>query len=121
MIGVLAFGLLEGLLIAAGLGLVTLLFGTKQRSTHVLGKEPQTAVYRSLEHYPAGKTYPGLLILRFDGTLFFANAHDFVTAVRQQIEIVDPAPKVVLLDGESMNDIDATGLITLQEFHDQLR
>jgi high affinity sulfate transporter 1 len=121
MIGVLALGLLEGLVIAALLGLITLLFGTKKRSTYVLGKEPQTAVYRSLEHFPEGETYPGLLIIRFDGTLFFANAHDFVTAVHQTIAAAEETPKVVLLDGESMNDIDATAVITLQEFYDQLQ
>ena len=44
-----------------------------------------------------------------------------MTAVRQPIEVADPAPMVVLLDGESINDIDATAVITLQEFYDQLQ
>jgi MFS superfamily sulfate permease-like transporter len=120
MIGVLAFGLLEGLVIAAGLGLISLLIGTKSRNTSVLGKVPDTAVYRSVEHYPEAETYPGLLILRFDGTLYFANAHDFQTAVRQAIAGAEPKPDVVLLDGESMNDIDATAVITIREFQAQL-
>jgi high affinity sulfate transporter 1 len=120
MIGVLAFGLLEGLVIAALLGLITLLIGTKQRSTSVLGKEPETAVYRSVEHYPEAETYPGLLILRFDGSLYFANAHDFQTAVNRAIDSSDPTPQVVLLDGESMNGIDATAVITLREFQEQI-
>ena len=120
MVGVLAFGLLEGLVIAALLGLVTLLFGTKTRSTSVLGKEPQTAVFRSIDNFPEGETYPGLLIIRFDGTLFFANAHDFVTALRSAIADADPPPQVVLIDGESMNDIDATAVITLRETQEQL-
>ena len=38
MIGVLALGLLEGLVMAAMLGIISLLFGTKQRKTSVLGK-----------------------------------------------------------------------------------
>jgi high affinity sulfate transporter 1 len=121
MIGVLAFGLLEGLVLAALLGLISLLIGTKSRNTSVLGKVPETAVYRSIEHYPEAETIPGLLILRFDGTLYFANAHDFQTAVRHEIAAADPAPKVLLFDGESMNDIDATAVITLREFQDQLQ
>ena len=121
MLGVLALGLLQGLLLAVGLALVVLLVKTKQRNTSVLGREPETAVYRSIDHYPAGETYPGLLIIRFDGSLFFANAHDFVTAVRQAIAGADPAPRVVLLDGEAMNHVDATAIITLKEFHQQLR
>jgi high affinity sulfate transporter 1 len=120
MIGVLALGLLEGLVIAALLGLISLLVGTKKRNTYELGKVPETAVYRSIEHFPEAETFPGLLILRFDGTLFFANAHDFQTAVRQEIATADPAPQVLLFDGESMNDIDATAVITLREFQEQL-
>ena len=120
MIGVLALGLLEGLLLAAGLGLLMLLLGTKQRSTYVLGRVPDTPVYRSLEHYPDAETIPGLLILRYDGTLFFANAHDFVVAANRAIKVQDPPPQVVLLDGESMNDIDATAVISLKEFEEKL-
>jgi high affinity sulfate transporter 1 len=120
LIGVLLLGLLAGLVLAAMLGLLVLLFRTKQRKTTVLGKMPETAVYRSIENYPEGETYPGLLIIRYDGSLFFANAHDFVTSVRQQIAAADPAPKVVLLDGESINDIDATAVITMREFREQL-
>jgi high affinity sulfate transporter 1 len=120
MLGVLALGLLEGLILAALLGLVVLLFGTKQRNTATLGKVPQTEVYRNLANFPEGETYPGLLILRFDGALFFANAHDFINAVRRAIANADPTPKVVLFDGESINGIDATAIITLMEFQTQL-
>lgn len=120
MIGVLAFGLLEGLLIAAFLGLTMLLIGMKQRSTYILGKMPDTDVFRSLEHFPQGETYPGLLILRFDGTLFFANAHNFVVAAQRAITLTKPTPSVILIDCESMNDIDATAVISLQELQEQL-
>jgi high affinity sulfate transporter 1 len=120
MLGVLALGLLQGLVLAALLGLIVLLFGTKHRNTSVLGRVPETTVYRDIEYYPEGETYPGLLIIRFDGSLFFANAHDFVTAIRQAIADADPTPRVVLIDGESINDIDATAVITLKEFQKQL-
>jgi len=121
MIGVLALGLLAGLILAALLGLIVLLFGTKHRNTSVLGRVPETSIYRSIDHYPDAETYPGLLIVRFDGALFFANAHDFVTAVRTAIAAADPPPRVVVIDGESMNDIDATAIITMREVHTQLR
>ncbi|MBE2225537.1 MAG: sulfate permease, partial [Anaerolineae bacterium] len=120
MLGVLAFGLLEGLLLAAFLGLIALLASTKQRNTSVLGKVPETAIYRSLDHYPEGETYPGLLILRFDGSLFFANSHDFVIAAQRAIAAEATPPKVVVLDCESINSIDATAVITLSELKKQL-
>ncbi len=120
MLGVLALGLLEGLLLAALLGLIVLLFGTKQRNTAVLGKVPNTPIFRSLEYYPEGETYPGLLILRFDGSLFFANTHDFVMAAQRALAAAEPPPKVLLLDCESINNVDATAVMTFKEFRNQL-
>lgn len=119
-IGVLTLGLLAGLLLASFLGLMSLLIGTKQRNTSVLGRVPGTPVFRSLEHYPEAQTYPGLLILRFDGSLFFANTPDFIAAARQAIKASEPEPRVILLDGESMNSIDATAVVALKEFQEEL-
>ncbi len=119
--GVLILGLLEGLVLATFLGLIVLLFSTKRRNTIVVGKVPNTEVYRSLDNFSDAQTFPGLLILRFDGTLFFANAHDFIVAATHTIAASEPAIKVVLLDSESINDIDATAVFTLKEFQDQLQ
>ncbi|MCA9874135.1 MAG: sulfate permease [Anaerolineales bacterium] len=118
--GVLLLGLLQGLLLATFLALVVLLFGTKRRNTAVLGKVPGTTVFRSIENYPDGETFPGLVILRFDGALFFANAPDFISAARQALTTAQSPPKVVLIDGESMNGIDATAAIMLMEFQEEL-
>jgi high affinity sulfate transporter 1 len=59
-VGVLAIGILEGLLIAVFLGLLGLLYSTKSRTTAVLGKVPGEKIYRSLENYPEGETVPSL-------------------------------------------------------------
>lgn len=119
-LGVLLLGMLAGLLLAALLGLVVLLFDTKQRTTAVLGRVPETTMYRNLDNFPEGQTYPGLLILRFDGMLFFANTPNFISAVRAAIQRADPSPRVILVDGESMNGIDATAIVTLKEFQREL-
>ncbi len=120
LFGVLVLGLLEGLLLAAGLGLVVLLFNTKRRATTLLGAVPGTDVYRSLANYPDAETFDGLLLVRFDGTLFFANAHDFRSALRELVASAETKPHVILLDCESMNDIDATAVITLIELEKEL-
>jgi MFS superfamily sulfate permease-like transporter len=118
--GVLAFGILQGLLIAVFLGLLGLLYSTKSRTTAVLGKVPDEKIYRSLENYPEGETVPGLLIARFDGSLFFANAPDLADEIRLGIEVTEPSPTVVLVDFESVTEVDATALITIQELNEEL-
>jgi high affinity sulfate transporter 1 len=119
-VGVLAIGILEGLLIAVFLGLLGLLYSTKSRTTAVLGKVPGEKIYRSLENYPEGKTVPGLLIARFDGSLFFANAPDLANEIRYGVEISDPPPRVVLVDFESVTEVDATALITIRDLNEEL-
>jgi MFS superfamily sulfate permease-like transporter len=120
MLGVLALGILQGLMRAVFIGLLALIIGTKTRATSVLGRVPDENIFRGLESYPEGETYPGLLILRFDGSLFFANAPDFADEVRSGVEQTDPQPKVVLIDGESINGIDATAINTIVELNDEL-
>ena len=121
MLGVLALGILQGLILAVFVGLLALLVGTKARATSVLGRVPGEKVYRGLENYPDGETVPGLLILRFDGSLYFANAPDFADEVRSGVELTDPRPRVVLVDGESINGIDATAIDTITELYDELK
>ena len=119
-VGVLAFGILEGLVLAVFLGLLGLLYANKNRTTAVLGKVPGTEIYRSLENHPDGETYPGLLITRFDGSLFFANAPDFVDEIRYGVEVTEPTPRVILVDFESVTDIDATALIAIGDLIEEL-
>ena len=118
-VGVLMFGILEGIAMAVFLGLLGLLLSTKESTSSVLGKVPGVNVYRSLEHYPDGETYPGLLIVRFNDSLFFANAPNFADEIREGV--VQYKPKVILLDGESISNIDATAIITMRELYDELR
>jgi MFS superfamily sulfate permease-like transporter len=53
--------------------------------------------------------------------LFFANAPDFADEVRSGVELSDPHPRVVLVDGESINGIDATAIFTTIELNDELK
>jgi SulP family sulfate permease len=117
-VGVLAIGILQGILLAVFLGLLGLLVGAKSSSSSVLGKVPGETTYRSLESYPDGETYPGLLVLRFNGSLFFANAPDFADEIREGVAAFEP--DIVLVDSESITDIDATAIIAISELSDEL-
>jgi MFS superfamily sulfate permease-like transporter len=119
MIGVLMLGILEGLILAVLLSLLGLLAAAKNPHSAVLGKAPDDKAYHSLEYYPEGITYPGLIIYRFDDQLFFANAPNFQEHIR---DLVAAAPSVrwVLVDAEAINDIDITGTDMLAELKDEL-
>ena len=119
LLGVLILGILPGLLVAIFLSILLLLYRIKTPSTVVLGRVPGQDVFRSIENFPDAETYPGLLILRFDGLLFFANAPNFREQVRSFVD-EDPTIKMVLIDAESITDIDATALEMLEKLNDEL-
>ena len=117
-VGVLTIGILPGIMLAVFLGLLGLLIGAKRSSSSVLGKVPGETSYRSLENYPDGETYPGLLMVRFNGSIFFANAPDFADEIREGVAAFQP--QVVLVDCESITSVDATAIIAISKLSDEL-
>ena len=49
------------------------------------------------------------MVLRFDSSLFFATSDPFEDEVREQLEMADPPAKIVVIDFEGINLIDAQG------------
>src|SRR5206468_1042184 len=81
---------------------------------HVLGRKPGTNVFRprSKEH-PEDETFTGLLILRPEGRIFFANAEQLAQKVRLQVQEVQP--KIVAFDLSAVFDLEYTALKMLVE------
>jgi high affinity sulfate transporter 1 len=119
IVGVLAFGILLGLILAVTLSLLGLLIHAKRPTTAFLGKVPGENVYGDIEEFPDAVTVPGLLIFRFEEQLFFANAPDFRQEIRLAIA-ADPTIQMVLVDAEAINDLDVTAVDMLSELYDEL-
>jgi anti-anti-sigma factor len=119
LLGVLVLGILQGLVIAVLLSLLQLLRRIKAPSTAVLGRVPSRDVFRNIENYAGAQTYSGLLILRFDGLLFFANAPNFREKVKLSVKD-DPTIRMVLVDFESVSDIDTTAIDMLEKLNGEL-
>ena len=72
LVGVLALGVLEGLLIAVGVSLVALVYHATLPHRAVLGYVPDDRSFRDIERFDTVTT-PGVIVYRFDAPLFFAN------------------------------------------------
>ncbi|MFV2062707.1 MAG: SulP family inorganic anion transporter [Chloroflexota bacterium] len=124
LMGVLLFDILTGLLIAVGVSFLLVLARVSRPAWGVLGRtrdeESDDIAFQNVETHPDAETFPGLLIIRFDADLFFANANVFADDVREAIVAVDPAPSVVLLDAESVNDIDSTAMEVMRDLAAEL-
>jgi sulfate permease, SulP family len=76
-LGVLAFDILYGVLVAIGLSVADLLVRVARPHDAVQGIVPGLAGMHDLDDYPAARSIPGLVVYRYDAPLCFANAQDF--------------------------------------------
>jgi sulfate permease, SulP family len=100
--GVLTFGVLRGVLVAVLISLLVLL--------HELDHP----------HIVAGQSAPGLLVVRPEGRLFFANARRVVDQIGAIVVDQQPPPRVVLLDLTVVPDLEITALDRLADLAEDL-
>ncbi|CAM6114239.1 unnamed protein product [Calypogeia fissa] len=67
------FGVEVGVLVGAGFSLVFVIYESANPHTAILGRLPGTTVYRNTQQYPDAYTYYGIVIIRVDAPMYFAN------------------------------------------------
>ncbi len=83
---VLLLGILHGLMAAVGASLLMTLRDLSRHKVSVLGRLGQGHDFVSIAAHPEAKQIPGLLIMRPETPLFFANVEQMLSIVRKQIE-----------------------------------
>jgi len=121
LVGVLALGVLPGLGIAVALSLAILIYRASRPHAAVLGRVPKSKTYSDVSRHPANETFPGLLIFRLDGQLFFANAGFAVDRLNELLSDMTPSPRVVIWNMESTTDLDVSAAETLLRLAHNLR
>ena len=120
MVGVITLGTLPGILAAIILSMVSLLRQANSPAVHVLGRKPGTDVFRpATPEHPEDEFVPGLLVLRPEGRMYFANAQRIVDKVAALVH--DANATSVVLNLSAVPDIEYTGLKTLTEMEASLR
>jgi sulfate permease, SulP family len=120
LLGTLVFDLLPGLLIAVALSLVWFIAAASRARLAVLGRLPGNGGYGDLVDHPDATTTPGLLRVRPDGPVFFANANPLRLGVLDLVRTTVPPPRVVVLDLSSSFRLSLPTLDTLTELDDEL-
>jgi SulP family sulfate permease len=118
--GVVLLGTLQGILVAIIVSLVALAAQMADPPVHVLGRKPGTNVFRPrTDEHPEDESFPGLLILRLEGRIFFANAERISQKIRPLIEA--EKPKVVIFDLSGVFDLEYTAHKVLMEAEEKHR
>ncbi|MFN8196076.1 MAG: SulP family inorganic anion transporter [Nocardioidaceae bacterium] len=107
-LGVLFLGPLNGLLVAIGQSLLGLVYRSMQVHIDIMGKVlDEKAAWGAIEHDPSRVQVPGVLVLRPDSPIFWANADQVFASIRRKVHRY-PDTHVVLLDLEASNQMDST-------------
>jgi len=118
--GVVLLGTLKGILVAIVVSLIGLAQQVFDPPVYVLGRKRGTNVFRprSPEH-PDDESFSGLLILRPEGRIYFANA---ARVGEKALRLVDEIkPGVVAIDMVGVFDLEYTALKALTEAEQRLR
>ena len=112
--GVLVFGTLQGIVLAIILSLVGLASQAANPKVYVIGRKRGEDVLRPLSpDHPDDETFEGLLILRPEGRMFFANAQLVGDQIRTLV--AKYRPRVLALDMSRVPDIEYSALQMLVE------
>ena len=118
-LGVALLGVLPGIAIAVGLSILNVFRRAWWPYATVLGRVDGVEGYHDTRSYPDAEHLPGLVIYRFDGPLFFANATTFRDEIRRLAKS-DPPPAWILIAAEPVTDVDTTASDVLEELDETL-
>ena len=119
LVGVVLLGTLEGIMIAVIISVLTLLVQASFPPVYALGRKPGTDVFRPLSsEHPEDETFPGLLMVRTEGRLYFASAPN--TTDKFQDLVGQAGPRIVVIDFSAVPDLEYTALKMLEELDEKL-
>jgi MFS superfamily sulfate permease-like transporter len=106
LIGVLVAGVFPGLMIAVFLSLLIVLYRSSQPRLSILGKIPHHEAYGDVTENPDSEQFPGILILRPNVPLYFANANLMHSQIRKLVLANSQPLQAIILDLGASEDVD---------------
>lgn len=116
VLAVLLLGVLHGLLVAVAISLIAMLRKISASTLSKLGRLGQTHDFVNQAAFPNAHPVPGILILRPEEGLFFANAERILQQARQILASENSPIDTVILSLELTDDLDTTSLEALRDF-----
>jgi len=109
----------NGIMVGAGLALGLYLYRTMSPRVAILGRY-NDGTLRDINVYPDLPTSKHMVAIRFDGSLYFANVAYFEDAVLEAVAN-HPDAKYVLVVGNGINQLDASGEEVIHHLLDRLK
>jgi len=119
--GVAVLGTIPGIALAIVIAVIEFLWDGWRPHSAVLGRVDSVKGYHDITRYPQARLIPGLVMLRWDAPLFFANAELFHDRVLQAIASSPTPVRWLVVAAEPVTSVDVTAADVLGELDDALR
>lgn len=107
--GVIIFGILKGVLLAALITLLMLIKAASNPNVAFLGRIPGTKRYSDIKRHPDNEKVPGILITRIESSILYFNSQFVREQIWTELTADDGNIKTVILDLNSSPRVDITG------------
>jgi SulP family sulfate permease len=121
LVGVLVFGILKGVLLAAIFTLLLLLKATSYPNVAFLGRIPGTKRYTDLKRHPDNEIIEGVLIIRVESAILYFNVENIKEEIWTKINSITNPIKTVILDLNSSPQVDIAGARFLKKLFIDLK
>lgn len=118
---VIAFGVLQALVVAVGLSVIDTVRRSARPHDAVLGWVDRLGRWADVSLHRSARTTAGIVVYRLDDRLFFANARYFTGRVREAIRGAPAPVSWLVFDAEAVTHVDTTGLAALERLTTDLR
>lgn len=119
--GVLLFGILNGVLLAAIAAIILLVKRAARPYTAELARVPGTDVFSDIARNPGNERTPGVLVARVEGVLLYFNVEHVRAELMRRAEAQAQPVSLVVLDLSGSPAIDRAGVRLLAQLAVQLR
>ena len=124
-LGTLFLGVEIGLAIAVGVSLLIVIYESAYPHTSVLGRLPGTTVYRNVKQYPEAERYDGIVLVRIDAPVYFANAQNvrdkirkYRLAAQEELNAQNGTVKYLVLEMSPVSHVDTSALHILEDMYE---
>jgi MFS superfamily sulfate permease-like transporter len=118
--GVATLGVLPGIGVAVGLSLLAFVARAWRPHMAELVRVERRKGYHDRARHPEGRRIPGLVIVRFDAPLFFANAELFAAFVTRSVADAPSPVRWVAIAAEPITDVDTSAAEVVERLDDEL-
>ena len=120
--GVLFIDVLEGMIIGVVASLVFVVYKSSRPHVSSLGRVPGVpGAYSDLTRHPENTPVPGVLIVRVDGQLYYANALTVRDRVKAMVAEMSAPPRAVIFDSTAWDQLDVTSTEVIKGLVKELR